>query len=347
MDIHGGWLTVNRYCNFRCRWCYATGTAFKAEDNMPFSMAKSLIDLMHELGVSNVVLIGGETLFWRHLFESATYLKSLGMTSAVVTNGWLLGNERFRERVRLSDITSLSISLKGGSRKQYAELTGFDGFDQVVDGIREVTKWTHIGTGVSTVISTATVGNIKELAQVAFGAGATHMSYTMCNPALIDGMFDGKFMPDPTDVVQAFTDNYEEIQCISGGNFTIEATLPTCLWSPNLVALMESRQQLSYGCHFKSRSGVVFDRWGKLIPCNHLYDYPMGQYGVDFTDRTGFERLWEQPDLVAFYNKMLAYPAKACISCTAFNKCGGGCPLDWFVREPETVILTGGERWTS
>ena len=89
MDIYGGWLTVNRYCNFRCRWCYATGTAFKAEDNMPFSMAKSLIDLMHELGVSNVVLIGGETLFWRHLFESATYLKSLGMTSAVVTNGWL------------------------------------------------------------------------------------------------------------------------------------------------------------------------------------------------------------------------------------------------------------------
>lgn len=347
MDIRGGWLTVNRYCNFRCRWCYATGTAFKAEDSMPFPMAKSLIDLMHELGVVNVVLIGGETLFWKHLFETATYIKSLGMTSAVVTNGWLLGNERFREKVGLSDITSLNISLKGGNRRQYAELTGFDGFDQVVDGIKQVSKWKHIGIGVSTVVSDATLGNIDELAQVAFDNGVPMMGYTLCGPTIADGDFNSQYMPNLQAVVQAFVEKYDVINAISGGNFSLDAAMPTCLYPPDFLRVLESRGQISYGCQFKSRSGVLFDRWGKVIPCNHLFDYPIGQYGVDFTDRASFQAMWERPELDAFYGKMLAYPARACVSCTAFNKCGGGCPLNWFVREPETTILTGGERWTS
>jgi len=314
---------------------------------MPLDMAVSLVDLMHSLGVSNVVLIGGETLFWPHLFTVATYIKSLGMRSAVVTNGWLLGHERYREKVRRSDITELNISLKGGNRQQYTDLTGFDGFERTIEGLREATKWGHIEVGVSTVVSNATVGNIDELAEVAFGNGATTMSYSMCGPIVTDGAFDDKYMPEPAQVVQAFMEKYDKIHALSRGHFSIEATLPACLWPPEFLATLEERGQMSYGCHFKTRSGVLFDRWGKLIPCNHLYDYPMGQYSVDFTDVASFQALWEKPELDAFYKKMLAYPAKACITCATYDKCGGGCPLTWFVREPESTILQGGERWTS
>ena len=50
LGIYGGWLTVNRFCNMRCAWCYAAGAAFKPEDSMPLDMSKRLVDLMHEVG---------------------------------------------------------------------------------------------------------------------------------------------------------------------------------------------------------------------------------------------------------------------------------------------------------
>lgn len=347
MDIHGGWLTVNRFCNMRCRWCYATGTAFRPEDNMPLNMAKSLVDLMYDLGVGNVVLIGGETLFWKHLFEVATYIKSRGMESTVVTNGWLLGQERFRERVRSSDITAINISLKGGNRQQYIDLTGFDGFEKTLEGLREVAGWGKPEVSVSTVISRETLNNLHEIAAIAFENGTPAMSFSICNPAFSNGTMDTQHLLHPQEVVNAFMAQYEAINRVSGGHFALEGSVPACLWSQDFLRTMEEKRQVAYGCHFKNRSGVIFDRWGKVIPCNILYEYPIGQYGVDFTDVESFQNMWERPQLTAFYNKMLSYPATACVKCDEFVKCGGGCPLNWFVRKPEDTIPTGGITWTS
>lgn len=341
LGISGGWLTVNRFCNFRCKWCYAMGTTFKSEDNMPFEMAKNLIDLMHQIGVHNVILIGGETLFWPHLFPVASYLKSLGMTSAVVTNGWLLGFEKFRNRVKKSDITSLNISLKGGNRQQYIDLTRFDGFETTIEGLREVNKWQHIDTGISTVISTETLSNLDEITRVAFSNGAKFINFSTCGPMVNRGSFDSQYVPEPVDVVNAFVAEYETINTLTDGRFSIEGTLPTCLWPPDLLRTLEERGQISYGCHFKTRSGVLFDRWGSIIPCNHLYDYPLGTFGVDFTDLESFKSVWNHPQINAFYGKMLAYPTTRCVTCCSFDKCGGGCPLNWFIREPDSVIPIG------
>jgi len=56
--ISGGWLTVNRFCNFRCSWCYAKETQFRPEDDMSFDLACELVNLMTSLGVRNTILIG-------------------------------------------------------------------------------------------------------------------------------------------------------------------------------------------------------------------------------------------------------------------------------------------------
>lgn len=341
LGIYGGWLTVNRFCNFRCGWCYATGTEFKPEDNMPLQTAKDLINLMHDIGVKNVILIGGETLFWPHLFAVATYLKSLDMKCAVVTNGWLLGFKKFRDRVEKSDITSVSISLKAGNRQQYIDLTGFDGFDKVLEGLRETSAWNHISVETTTVINTGTLDNIDEIVRVAFANGAKGINISMCGPSIANGTFDSQYVPDPHSIVQVITDKYELINRLSNENFSIEATLPACLWPKELLATMEARDQVSYGCHFKTRAGVIFDRWGNLIPCNHLFEYPMGKFGTDFHDLSSFAEVWQNPQLGQFYDRMLAYPAQACIACKSFDKCGGGCPLNWFVRDPEQVIQQG------
>jgi radical SAM protein with 4Fe4S-binding SPASM domain len=343
LGIYGGWLTVNRFCNFRCGWCYAIGSAFKPEDNMPLDMAKKLIDLMHAVGIKSAVLIGGETLFWPHLFSIATYLKSLGMESTAVTNGWLLGFEKFRRKVNESDITALAISLKAGNRQQYIDLTRFDGYDKVLEGLRETRSWEHIRIETSVVINTRVIRNIDEVVKVAFENGAKSINISLCGPIISGKLFDSQYMPDPQEIVSTVVSKYPIIDGESGGQFSIEESLPACLWPPEFLAALEAKNQVSFGCHFKTRSGLLFDRRGNVLACNHLFDYPLGQFGVDFNDLDSFSVFWNKPEIDAFYDKMLEYPARACIQCRSFDKCGGGCPLYWLVREPDSVIPLGGE----
>lgn len=344
MNVHigGAWLTVNRACNFRCPWCYATGTFFKQEDNMGLDEAKRLISFIHTLGVKDIILIGGETLFWPHLFKIASFIKSFGMGSTVVTNGWLLGNDRFRDRVSQSDITALGVSLKAGNRQQNLKLTQFDGWGQVLKGLRETSDWKHICVETSTVINTETLYNIDEIVRVAFENGTHRISLQMCGPMIGESGIDGQYMPDAREIVRVFTEKYGYMNEVSGGKFGIEQGLPACLWPEDFLSLLEERGQVYHGCHFRTRSGLLFDRYGRVIACNHLYDYPMGQFGVDFNDVESFERFWVKPDLVAFYDKMLSYPAGRCVKCATFDICGGGCPLQWFVRDPEAVIPVKG-----
>jgi radical SAM protein with 4Fe4S-binding SPASM domain len=343
MKIYGAWLTVNRFCNFRCSWCYAQGTEFKSEDSMPLCLAKDLINLIHAIGIQRLILIGGETLFWKYLFEVATYLKSLGITSTVVSNGWLLGHERYRDKVADSDITAVGISLKAGNRQQNLQLTGFDGFNRVLEGLRTTSSWEHIRIETSTVITNQTLYNLAEIVKVAFDNGAKFMNIQMCGPLIEDGeVFDSQYMASPSDIVTTFMAQYEEIDNVSGGNFSLESTIPVCLWPTEFLEMLEGKNQIHFGCHMRIRGGLLFDRWGKLIPCNHLYDYPMGQFGKDFSDVPSLEKHWMQPELTSFYDSMLAYPAEACIGCDDFGKCGGGCPLQWFVLDPDLVIAKKG-----
>ena len=44
-NIDTAWVTLNRACNLRCRWCYAAGTGYKAGDDMSFELFCEIINL--------------------------------------------------------------------------------------------------------------------------------------------------------------------------------------------------------------------------------------------------------------------------------------------------------------
>ena len=49
-DIKSVWLTLNRSCNLRCKWCYAQESEFKKELNMEYLCARDLINICIKLG---------------------------------------------------------------------------------------------------------------------------------------------------------------------------------------------------------------------------------------------------------------------------------------------------------
>ena len=337
VDISGSWLTVNRVCNFRCKWCYAEGTKYSKEDNMSLELAKKLIDFQAELGVKNVIILGGEPTLWKDLFTVIDLIAQKGMRSTIVTNGLLLSDEKYLEKLKASPVGEINISLKSGNKEQHMELTGSKRFDGVMKAIRNVTK-SGINVGFSVTLNSFILNNIVEIAKVAAENGANGLGIHFCTTTFNDDMPQQGFMSDPRDVIAKIVETYGEMSNIMNGNVSLLQSLPVCLWPESFLEDLDRNGKITYGCHVKSRNGLIFDPNGKVIPCNCLYDYPIATFGEDFWDVNSFKKFWSKKEIVEIYDKFISYPSELCIGCSKFVKCGGGCPLHWFVNKPEGLI---------
>lgn len=337
LDLFGSWLTVNRYCNFRCVWCYAEGTQYSIKDDMELGLAMKLIDLETAIGIRNVIFIGGEPTFWRHLFQVNDYVGEKGMTSYIVTNGFLFSSKRFMEKVQRSPFDNVTVSLKAGNSEQHERLTGTGAFAQVLAGIRNLSQ-SDQSFDVSITLSSLVADNLDELVKVAVDAGAEGVKIEFCATTFRTGGSQRGYMMHPTEVVKCILHHYDAMNRYTDGNLMVEESIPFCLWPPDFLATLKERRQIISGCHVLRKEGLIFDPHGKVIPCNDLYDCPLGQYGVDFTDSDSFSLFWTKPDVVEFYNRIIAYPSEQCIGCEHYEECGGGCPLQWFIFDPQKII---------
>ena len=53
------WITLNRACNLRCKWCYAQSSGFSKQQEMDSSLYEKIIGIIKGLEIKKVILIGG------------------------------------------------------------------------------------------------------------------------------------------------------------------------------------------------------------------------------------------------------------------------------------------------
>ena len=210
VKITGSWLTVNRACNFRCKWCYAEGTNYNREDDMSLELAKKLVNFQAELGVEDVILIGGEPTLWPHLFEIIELISQKGMKSALVTNGLLLANEKYLQKLKASSIGGITLSLKSGNKDQHKEIAGSSEFDKVVKAVKSISEL-DIPTNVAVTINSLVFNNIDEIVKVAAGNGAKSITLDFCTTTFLDGQPQKGYMPNPRDIVTEIVKKYDEM----------------------------------------------------------------------------------------------------------------------------------------
>lgn len=337
--ITGAWLTVNRFCNFRCRWCYAKDCKFKNADDMNLDVAERIVRFLAKLGIQEIIYIGGEPTFWKHLFKVDQLVHKLGMRSAIVTNGYLFHHPHWLARFKESEIDYINISLKAGNAVQHKKLTGTpDGtFELVLRGIQNALA-TGREVNVSTVVNTLVLDNLAEIVDVATACGVSEVFLQLCTPEFIRGQPQKGLMVPPAEIARVIGENYTRMNEATKGGLVIEGTIPSCVWDPLLLKTLKEREQLSMGCQLVTRQGLVFTQTGALIPCNHLFDFPIGQLGVDFDSPETFETFWESSAILEMHRQLTAYPTMECIPCLMHPECGGGCPLQWFVYDPQKTV---------
>ena len=319
------WLTINRACNLRCKWCYARN-ADRAQ--MDLTSIKELLDFLVTTDIRNVIILGGEPTCADYLIELISACKKRALKSIVVTNGIKLADGDYLDTLVAAGVNSISLSQKAHDRKSYIEVTGVDCYNAFLQAVRNVSQ-TGIDSVASFVLTTENIPFLPQSIRMLRECGAKKFSLGFCYDFEVCRSAKGN-PENPYRLWNTFSAYYEEIHAASEGKFVLQMGLPLCVDNQGLVDVLNERGQILTVCQLLRRSGLILDTDMSIIPCNAMFNYKLGKYGASFTDRRSFEQFWSSKVLTVFYNKLRAAPDKECLKCGLWSNCGGGCISNWF-----------------
>ena len=131
-------ISITDRCNLRCLYCVPEGRIPKLDhsDILSYEEILRLVKIGTRLGIRKVRITGGEPLVRKgavELLGRLTRIKELEDVS-LTTNGVLLAPNA--QRIFDAGIRRINISLDSLDPKKYAQITGYDRFEQVWAGIQ-------------------------------------------------------------------------------------------------------------------------------------------------------------------------------------------------------------------
>jgi MoaA/NifB/PqqE/SkfB family radical SAM enzyme len=96
-----------RRCNLACGYCNEYD---KTSDPVPFEIMTRRLDKLRELGVSVIIISGGEPTLHPQLDEIISHARQRGMLVGLITNGYYLTKERI-ERLNKAGLDYMQISV--------------------------------------------------------------------------------------------------------------------------------------------------------------------------------------------------------------------------------------------
>ncbi|MBQ4537149.1 MAG: GTP 3',8-cyclase MoaA [Lachnospiraceae bacterium] len=130
-------ISVTDKCNLRCKYCMPSeGIDFiPHEELLSLEEIFRLVRIMEGMGITKVRITGGEPLVRKNLIKLIKDINSLSGVKeiAMTTNGVLLG-ECVKE-LKEAGLTGVNISLDTTDAEHFAEITGADAADRVLESI--------------------------------------------------------------------------------------------------------------------------------------------------------------------------------------------------------------------
>lgn len=336
--VKSAWLTVNHLCNLRCKWCYQRELGGKGKI-MSKELAKKLVDLLAELRIETIILIGGEPTLYDHFFTLIRYIKFKGMRVNIVSNGLAFANQKFLDKAIEAGVDDITTSVKGSSKQEYEASTGYSlGYDFILRAVKAIQK-TLIKQKVFITISYSVIQNWNSMIQFMKDCEGSLFLFSFEKPTLLSG---ARFVIDERmmfDKVASFVQETMYPSLVETGlDFKIDLMSPQCYFSEEFINQIEIQEHIYGGCFLSGSKGIIFDPEGFVIPCNHFFCYPLGQYGVDFKTADEFFKWREMDKIRRFYETTSNALYKECAKCGRCDKCNGGCRLWWFYQKPQELL---------
>ena len=132
-------LSITDRCNLQCRYCVPQDLIPKLskDEILTYEEILRVVRIATRLGISKVRVTGGEPLVRKGVYE---FLHELTATEglkdvSLTTNGVMLKDNL--EKIQAAGISRINISLDTLNPAKYREITGYDKFDSVWQGIEQ------------------------------------------------------------------------------------------------------------------------------------------------------------------------------------------------------------------
>lgn len=328
------WLTVNQACNMRCKWCYGEAINYDPSKEMSLDLAKELVDISIETGVSHFNIIGGEPTVWPHLLSLFSYIKEKNVTVGLITNATLFSDDTFWEAYKSNPADRISISVKSNLPSEFKDVTGCESFNQTMLGIERAINFHK--TGVTTVYNSLVgLNGLKHIAKECKKVGANSIIVNMCSPVIDNnGEAQVGYSIDLSQLSDDVVEIVDYLNELYDGEAEVDVQMPLCIFPEKFVENNLAKNKLMTLCQIFSRSGINFNVDGDVNICNELTIDNIAKKGVDFSDGKSLLTHLNSDVLREFYSQILRYPAECCEECKWKNRCRGGCLMNWLIQEP-------------
>jgi AdoMet-dependent heme synthase len=191
---------VTYRCNMRCKHCHLWQV--REHDELSTEEAKAFIADVKRAGALHMSFSGGEPFLRGDMFELAAYASSLGLSTAVNTNGTRLVTSENARRLCDMGMGTVFISLDGPDAKTHNELRGRShAFDSALHAIDNLIAQRNGGAPRVFINTTLTRHNTDSLERI-LALGREHGVDGMTMSILQDV---GKYSPEAEAAVDGFS----------------------------------------------------------------------------------------------------------------------------------------------
>ncbi len=130
-------ISLTQRCNLRCVFCHMEGQPVAREELTAEEIAR-VVRAGARIGIERVKLTGGEPTLRTDLPDLIARIRPFVREISMTTNGLLL--EELAGTLRAAGLDRVNVSLPSLDRATYKRLTGVDGVDRTVRGIRAAAR---------------------------------------------------------------------------------------------------------------------------------------------------------------------------------------------------------------
>lgn len=134
------YLSITNKCNYKCKYCPRNNEVDRISE-LPYNKIKEYIEERCKNNkINGVVLSGGEPTMHKEFFEILEYLNSKKLYVTILSNGSMLCNENFINKIKeIFDISKLDIvmTIYDIDKRIHDEGTGIEGsFDKTLEAFK-------------------------------------------------------------------------------------------------------------------------------------------------------------------------------------------------------------------
>lgn len=322
-------IILTRDCNLRCNFCFAKDAGYCRSDMISFDNLKKIVDFCCDAKVKYIFFTGGEPLLYPHILEILSYIKKqeIPIMTAVASNGIVLKDLQFCKKLIACGLDYIDISMKGHNTQEWVETTGYDGYLQQQDAIRNLSSLS-IDFTCSMVVTSKSILSILDSVENAFKNGARQFSFTFLIDNEVNQNKNESYLEDhnPLKLIDAFISQINRLNSITD-NWWIEYSFPMCMYTESQLSVLKGK--FASPCQIHKKNAVTFDTSLNLLPCDMYFNDKLGKLGEDFVTAKDFYNLRNMKTYKNVIDNISSLPSNECKDCKYLENCYGGCPVLW------------------